>query len=132
MHLLESVSSIVVNGLCATNEWRRALDFPNIHKQPSTMNILIRKAMREADIKLVWDLIRSLARFDAKEIKPKTIDKFWHFCAKRDVPALDNITKMLQLLERHERIINEAPARSLMDVLTRSNISAKIIQMDYS
>lgn len=132
MNILPEVNQTVVNGLCATNEWKRAVDFPQISKLPRTLNILIRKAMRETEIDIVWKLIEMLVKFDAGQLSAKTISQFWIFCTKKNIDTHKNIERMLHLLANHKRMINESPAETLCNILNQTNISNKLVQINYS
>lgn len=132
MYLLPEVSGSVINGFCATKDWKRALALPKALKEPTTQNLLIRKAMRENEYKIVWELLQTLTSCHPNDLQQKTIEKYLHFSAKKNTPTLEYVGKMLRLLEKTEKILIEPVAKTLIDTLKQSNCEAKRIQMDFS
>lgn len=132
MYLLSEVSGSVINGFCATKDWKRALTLPKIQEEPTTLNLLIRKAMRENEYKIVWELLENLTFHHPNELQQKTIGKYLHFSAKKNAPTLEYVEKMLRLLEKSEKILIEPVAKVLIDILKRSECEVKRIQMDFS
>lgn len=132
MHYLPMISTTVTNGLCATNEWKKVLEFPQIKCKPMTMNIIIRKAMQEQDIDLVWSLIQSIVKTDANVLTTETLKAFWKFCAKNESFCRENISKMFQLFEKTEFIMNETVANGLRNLANQFHISCQTIQIDFS
>lgn len=132
MYQLSGISASLTNALCATKEWRRALDLPKIGMKPTSMNILIRKALQERDIKLVWHLIDALSESELKELSMETIQAFWRFCGENKPSCRDNIERMLQALEKNEVILNEAAAIGLIEVLTKLDHHCQAVQLDHT
>lgn len=133
MYLLPEVTGSVINGLCATKDWKRSLALPKALRDPQTLNLLIRKAMRENEYKVVWELLETLtSHHHPNELQQKTIEKYLHFSATKNAPTLEYVAKMLRLLEKTEKILIEPVAKTLIDILKRTKCGTKRIEMDFS
>lgn len=133
MCLLELMNKTVANGLCATKEWKRVLDLPKINEMPGSLNIVIRKAIREVESSdFVWSLIDKLTNRFPNELSNKTLTSYWIYCTKNKNEFAHNVEKMLQLLERTERILDEQAAMGLLGVLRNAKCPSERIKMDFS
>lgn len=88
LHLLPELHPIVVQGLCATNDWKRALTLPK--PTSNSLNILARKVLRENDIDSVWNVMNGLTRLPKhyQYLSNRTIGAFVKYFGKnpKDIP----------------------------------------------
>lgn len=124
------IHSIVTLGICATKQWKRALGL----KKPgcNSLNIIIRKILREREIDLVWDPMEKLAHLKDKFLAGKTVLSFAKYFQAKPTDIPKNLEKLLSVCERIEKVFDEESARELARVLQRSGHHAKITNIDHT
>lgn len=131
-HLLPELHPTVVMGLCATKEWKKALDLPKAVS--NSLNILARRALRENEIELVWKILPQLTQLNQKyrHLASKTIVAFAKYFEKNQKNIPQSAEKLLELCERMKLVFDEQTLKELMNALHKSGYQAKITKMDHS
>lgn len=129
---MTEINPIIINGICATKEWKRALEFPEPTSQ--SLNILIRKALRENELDLVWNLLTRLAKVPEyyQFLASKTILHFVKHLEKHPKSISKDMDKFLSVCEDFKIVLNEECATEITKFLHRSGYHAKITTMDFS
>lgn len=127
------MNSKITQGLCASTDWKKALQLSD--KTVNSLNILIRKAIRENEIDLVWDSLKQLTEVD-KSQNPQIANRTVTVLAKYFQKYPDSIPKyaarFLTFCERMEKVFDEESTREFTKVLSNGGIDATITNMDYS
>lgn len=131
-HVMTEINPIIINGICATKEWKKALEFQKPTSQ--SLNILIRKALRENELDLVWNLLTKLAEVPQyyQFLASKTILNFVKHLEKHPNSISEDMEKFLSICEDLKIVLNEECAIELTKLLHRSGYHAKITTMDFS
>lgn len=129
------MNSKITQGLCATTDWKKALKLSN--KTVNSLNILIRKSLRENEIDLVWDLFKQLmeSKFDnsqSPQIYKRTVIVFAKYLQRFPEAIPQCAEKFLQCCERLEKVFDEESTRELTTSLNNAHIDATITNIDYS
>lgn len=131
-HLLPELHPVVVMGLCATKEWKKAFDLPKASS--NSLNILARRALHANDIELVWKILPKLTQINAKyrHLATKTIVAFAKYFEKNPKNIPQNAETFLELCECMQIVFDELTLRELLNALHKSSYHAKITNIDYS
>lgn len=129
---MPEVNSTIVMGLCATKEWKKAVDVQKTSSHP--LNILIRKALRENEIDLVWDLLKQMTKVPKYDqfIASKTFLMFVKYFEKHSNTIRHDLDKLLSICEQMELMIDENFAHALTQMLQRFNHHAQLTTIDFS
>lgn len=123
----------ITQGLCATKEWKKALKLDR-NVSNISLNILIRKAIREKEIDVMWELLNNIKESsgELQHIASKTcVSIAKHF--ERSPETIDkNAESFFRICESIQTIFDEKSACELTRVMQRSGRQAKIVKMDYS
>lgn len=132
LHLLAEINPLVILGLCATKEWKNALNLKNPTSQ--SLNILIRKALRENEIDLVWNLLEKIASVPKhyQYFASKTFLNLVKTLASHPQSIPENMETIFSICERIELVLDEDCATELTRVLQKSGYHAKITTMDFA
>lgn len=124
---------VITHGLCATREWKRALEL-NRYVSNSSLNILIRKVIRENEIDLMWELLNNLKQFRAEHryIASKTCCAMVKYFERYPKIIDQNAEGFFRICESIEHIFDEKSAHELARAIQRTGRQAKIIKMDFS
>lgn len=124
---------IITLGLCATKEWKRALEL-NGQISNSSRNILIRKSIRENEIEIMWQLLNDMKKFDAKlqYIAPKTCITIAKHFERYPKNIDENAASFFRVCETIEHIFDEKSAHEFTRALQRLARPAHIVEMDFS
>lgn len=124
---------IITQGLCATKEWKKALKLER-HISNSSLNILIRKAIREKEIDVMWELLNNIKQANVKlqYIAPKTCISIVK-CFERNPKIIDeNAESFFRICGSIESVFDEKTAHELTRSIQRSGRQAKMVKMDFS
>lgn len=129
---MTELNPIIITGICATKKWKKALEFPKPTSQ--SLNILMRKALRENELDLVWNLLKKLAEVPEyyQFLASKTILNFVKHLEKHPKSISEDMDKFLSACEDFKIVLNEECATELTKSLQRSGYHAKITTMDFS
>lgn len=116
-------------GLCATKEWKRALDLAK--PTPSSLNILARKSLLENDIELTWQILEKLSKTHLP-LANKTIVAFAEYFETNRNEMPKNAEKFLTFCERLQVVFDEPTLRALTSILHKSGHQAQITKINNS
>lgn len=124
---------IITQGLCATKEWKRALKLER-HISNSSLNILIRKAIREQEIDVMWELLNNIKESSAKlqYIAPKTCITIAKYFERNSKIIDKNAESFFSICESIQHVFDEKSAHEFTRVMQRSGRQAKSVKMDFS
>lgn len=124
---------IITQGLCATKEWKRALQLER-NVSNSSLNILIRKAIRENEIGVMWELLNNIkqANADLQYIAPKTCTSIARYFESSPKLIDKNADSFFRICESIQMVFDEKSAYEFMRAMQRSGRQAKMIKMDFS
>lgn len=125
--------SKITQGLCASKDWKKALTLS--HPTVNSLNTLMRKALRENEFDLVWDLLKKLTDVDNSQnaqIANRTVVVFAKYFQRYPKAIPTNADKFLTFCERMEKVFDEESAREFTKVLQNAGFAATITNMDYS
>lgn len=125
--------TIITQGLCATKDWKKALKLER-HISNSSQNILIRKAIREKEIDVMWELLNNIKQSNVKlqHIAPKTCISIAKYFERNPKTIDENAESFFRICESIEKVFDEKSAHEFTRVLQRSGRQAKIVKMDFS
>lgn len=128
---MTEINSLVILGLCATTEWKKALNLKNPTSQ--SLNILIRKALRENEIDLVWNLLEQIASVPRhyQYLGSKTFLNLIKTLASHPQSIPENMETIFSICERIEMVLDEDCATELTKVLQKCGYHAKITTIDF-
>ncbi|XP_055303152.1 mitochondrial ribonuclease P catalytic subunit-like [Sitodiplosis mosellana] len=131
-YILSEMHSIVVMGLCATKEWRKALDLAK--PSSSSLNILARKTLHQNEIESTWKILTNLTHLSKsyQHLASKTIVAFAKYFENNREEIPQNAEKLLTFCERLQTVFDEPTLRVLTSALYKSGHEAKITNVDYS
>lgn len=100
----------------------------------SSLNIIIRKILREREIDLVWDQMEKLTHLKDKfqQLARKTVVSFAKYFQAKPKEIPNSLDKLLTVCERIEKVFDEESARELAKVLQKSGHHAKITNIDHT
>lgn len=124
MHHIIEMRNTVVMGLCCTKEWKKALSLPNLSNIGTSLNILIRKSIREDELNIAWDLVEKLEYLSAS-----TIRSFIKYYSKHKQDLKQNIHRLLSICERIELLFDEPTIHELISLLKNSGCQAEITKI---
>lgn len=132
MHILTELNSIVVNGICATNEWKRALALPKLTS--NSLNILVRKSLRENEVDLVWNLLNGLAGLmkQYQYLSNNTILAFAKYFKNNPKEIPKHLDQFLTYCEKLHLLTDETTINELTDVLYKHGHHAELTNITYS
>lgn len=132
MHAMPGVHSLIINGLCATKEWKKAMTLP--YQTYESLNILIRKSLRQNEIDLVWGLLDGITRMhkNFRKLTNKTIYAFVNYFRRHPADISQKLEKVLSYCEKLENLLDEPSTRQLVDLLSKHDHHAHITTIDYS
>lgn len=124
---------VITHGLCATREWKKALKLLR-HVSNSSLNILIRKAIRENEIAVMWELLNNLTQMSThfQYIAPKTCVAIAKYFERNPNSIDENVESFFRICESIEIVFDEKSAHEFTRIIQRSGRQAKIIKMDFS
>lgn len=124
---------IITQGLCATKEWKRALKLER-HVSNSSLNILIRKAIREQEIDVMWELLNNIKESPVKlqYIAPKTCISIAKYFERNPKIIDKNAESFFRICESIQNVFDEKSAHEFTRVMQRSGRQAKVVKMDFS
>lgn len=127
------IHKLIVLGLCATSQWKRALDLDRSVSN-SSLNILIRKVIRENEIDVMWELLNNIKRLrsDHQFIASKTCSAIAKYFERSSEIIDQNAEGFFRICESIEYIFDEKSAHELTRAIQRTGRQAKIIKMDLS
>lgn len=129
-HVFPEMNSKIVQGLCASKDWKKALSLSN--QTVISLNILVRKALRENEIGLTWELLEKLSKLSTNQMTHRTIISFAKYFQKNQKSISTDAEKLLTFCESMENIFNEESIQELTRALQNSKQHAKITNIDYS
>ncbi|XP_031628172.1 mitochondrial ribonuclease P catalytic subunit-like [Contarinia nasturtii] len=131
-HALPEMNSIIVNGLCATKDWRKVIELPALCK--NSVNIIARKALKENEIDMAWDVLHKLFSFPKhhQHLNSKTIQSVAKYFNRNPKSIPTNANKLFSLCEKLKMLFTEPAIKELRDVLEKHGHQAKIINMGFS
>lgn len=132
MHALPEINSIVIVGLCATSEWKKALNLQNTSS--NSLNILIRKALRENEVDLAFSLLKKLTEFPKQYqyFAYKTFSSFVKTLERHPKTLPDYVEKLIQTCSTLEMVLVEENAKELTNLLRKSGHHAEITTINFS
>lgn len=132
LHILPELHSIVVNGLCATKDWKRALDLSN--PTSNSINILARKTLRDNDIESAWKILGNLTHMHKQHqhFSSKTIVAFAKYFERNPTAIPHHAEQLLTFCEKLQILFDEPTVRELTNTLQICNHHAKFTNVDYS
>lgn len=118
MILPTAIMNNVVEGLCRTDQWKRALTLLNEMNEVvrPAKTIIAEKAFSEGELELGFQLLDELV-FDEFEIDPKCCSTYWTFCRQHGENIVENVERMLRFLENKETILTKTCTQQLHDVI---------------
>lgn len=116
------MNSSVVKGLCATKQWKRAIDIVNFEDMHSSKQILVQKMFDERDIDSAWRLLNEPNMI----VESRNLLSYWDYCEEQKATLKENIEKMLSLIERKQCLINETAVLKLLDLLNQSGYKSTV------
>lgn len=124
---------VITHGLCATKEWKRALQLER-HISSSSLNILIRKAIRENEIGVMWELLNNVKEMktNLQYIAPKTCVAIAKYFERNPKTIDENVESFFRICESIENVFDEKSAHEFARIIQRSGRQAKITNMDFS
>lgn len=124
---------IITQGLCATKEWKKALNLER-HISNSSLNILIRKTIRENENDVMWELLNDIKQSNVKfqYIAPKTCIAIARHFARNPKIIDENAESFFRICESIENVFDEKSAHEFIRTIQRSGRHAKIVKMDFS
>lgn len=128
MHHIIEMRNTVVMGLCCTKEWKKALSLPNLSNIGTSLNILIRKSIREDELNIAWDLVEKLAK-SHEYLSASTIRSFIKYYSKHKQDLKQNIHRLLSICERIELLFDEPTIHELISLLKNSGCQAEITKI---
>lgn len=130
-HRLAEMHHKITQGLCATKQWKRAIDLES--PTPSSLNILIRRALRENEIDLVWKLLRKLTHLkeEFQHITNKTVISFAKYLQNNPKEIPKSADQFLGFCEHTEKLFNEESAHALTKAIQKYGHQAKITKINY-
>lgn len=119
-------------GLCATDEWKKALELDKL--TDISLNILIRKAIMENQMDLVKPLLNKLTKLKSsnKVLASKTILSFAKHFQKYPKTISEHAEMLLTCCERLKRVFDENSARELTYALHKCGYHSTVTQIDKS
>ncbi|XP_031623922.1 uncharacterized protein LOC116341153 isoform X2 [Contarinia nasturtii] len=98
----KKLSAVIALGLCATKDWHRAIELPNLTHGP--LNILAQRALNENDIDSAFKITHrtiTLNKWNPTCI-PSNTDKLFSLCEKLNMQFNEpSIKELVNVLERH-------------------------------
>lgn len=124
---------VITQGLCATKEWKKALKLER-NVSCSSLNILIRKAIREKEIDVMWELLNNIKESsgELQHIAPKTCASIAKYFERNPKTIDKNAESFFRICESIQTVFDERSAHEFTRVMQRSGRQAKIVKMDYS
>lgn len=124
---------IITQGLCATKEWKRALQLER-NVSNSSLNILIRKAVREKEIGVMWELLNNMkqANADLQYLAPKTRLSIARYFESNPKIIDKNAESFFRICESIQTVFDEKSAYEFTRVMQRLGRQTKMIKMDFS
>lgn len=124
---------LIVQGLCATSEWKKALKLDRTISNNS-LNILIRKVIRENEIDVMWELLNNIKRLRAENqyIAPRTCHAIAKYFERFPKIIDQNADGFFRICESIEYVFDEKSAHDLARAIQRTGRQAKIIKMNLS
>lgn len=124
------MNSKIVLGLSASKDWKKALGLSN--QTVTSLNILVRKALRENEIDLTWELLEKLSKLGTNQMAHRTVTSFAKYFQKNPKSVSTDVEKLLTFCQSMENIFNEESIRELTRALQSNKQHAKITNIDYS
>lgn len=131
MHELPEIQEKVVLGLSITKDWKRALSLPSVKLDEVANNILITKSIRSNEFNIAYNLMNQMLRSE-QTLSPYNITVFINHCKQQPDSINAHLAKVLEYLERFQKLISENAANSLIELLKRNGKEAELTPMDYS
>lgn len=128
MHNIVEMRNTVVMGLCCTKEWKKALSLPNANRIGTSLNILIRKSIRENELNIAWNLVEKLVH-SSETLSANTIRTFIKYYNKNKSDLKQNIHRLLSNCECIELLFDEPTIRELILLLKHSGYHAEITKI---
>lgn len=124
---------VITHGLCATKEWKRALELDR-HISNGSLNILIRKVIRENEIDVMWKLLNNIKGLSAnhQHIASKTCCAIAKYFERNPKTIYQNAESFFRICESIEHVFDEKSAHEFTRAVQRTGRQAKIIKMDFS
>lgn len=121
-----------MEGLCATKEWRKTLEFPNL--TDSSLNVLARKALRDNDINLTWNLLHRIANLPKhyQNLKSRTFTSFAKYFSRNPASIPEVAEKLFTFCEGLKMLFIEPSIKPLSESLKRHGHHVKITKLDLS
>lgn len=132
MHILPEINTLVVLGLCATTEWRKAFDLPNL--SGASLNILIRKALRENDIGSALSSLSKVLTLPEqfRTLPSRTIIAFAKYFDRNPKGIPKNLDILLSSCERTEKVFDEDATQQITQILRKHGHHANMTTMNHS
>ncbi|XP_031624091.1 mitochondrial ribonuclease P catalytic subunit-like [Contarinia nasturtii] len=130
-HIDSDCNAIIVTGLCATKDWRKAIELP--HSNDISLNSLAQKAIHENDIDLAWNILHRLTNLSHDHrLTTKTITAFAEYFDENPTRISTHAGKLFFLCEKLKMLFNEPSIKELVDVLERHGHHAKTTNINFS
>lgn len=126
MHLIPEMNTIIALGLCATKEWKRALDLPNLSNE--SFNIFVQKALHENDIESALNSMNKCYPI----LSSKTLIAFVKYFDRNPEDIPQHVDKLLSSCELVEQWFLEAATQQFIQLLRRHGHHADINAANYS